>query len=235
MNSIENDDLNTVNILQRLIRFDTTNPPGNEEECIYFVQSVLKSANIDCEIYFNETKRANLVARIEGNGKSLPLLLYGHIDVVTTSQNKWKYPPFEGVIAENCIWGRGALDMKGGISMMLSSILKIKSEGIIPPGDIVFAIVSDEEVGGSGAMHLVKKHKELFEGIEHAIGEFGGYTMYMLGKRFYPIIVSEKQFCSVKVVFKGESGHASRPIKNGAMAKTGRFLKKISEKNCQHT
>lgn len=222
---------NPAFILQNLIRFDTTNPPGKEEECIYYIQSLLTSAGIDSEIFYTEQNRANLVSRVKGKGESSPILLYGHVDVVTTSPEEWIYPPFDGVVAEDCVWGRGALDMKGAIAMMLTALLKIKKEGITPPGDIILAIVSDEEVGGSGASCLVERHKELFENVKYGIGESGGHTQYIFGKRFYPINISEKQYCCLKLVFKGKGGHGSIPIKNGAMAKAGEFLSKINEGN----
>lgn len=224
-----NNSIDSVYLLQNIIRYDTTNPPGNEAECLYYIQSILDSNGIKAEIYSDKNDRANLVAKLKGKGTSEPLLLYGHIDVVTSSKDKWKYPPFSGEIAEGCVWGRGAVDMKGGIAMMLSAILRLKAEGIEPPGDIVLTILSDEEGEGLGVKHLINKHSEVFNNIKYAIGEYGGYTMHFMGKRFYPIMVAEKQLCSVKLVFRGKSGHGSIPIKDNAIAKLGTFIKRAND------
>lgn len=222
--------LDPINMLQCLIRFNTSNPPGDEEECVKYIQEVLKSAGIESKIFSKEPKRANLIARIKGSGSKAPLLLYGHLDVVQANSDKWKYPPFDAVNAEDCIWGRGAVDMKGGVSMMLSSILRLKEEGIVPPGDIILCLLSDEEVGNLGAKYMVEEHSEEFKDVKYAIGEFGGFTMYISGKPFYPIMISEKQICSLKATFSGKGGHGSIPVKKEAMAKLGNFLSIINEK-----
>ncbi len=222
---------NPAELLRHLIRFNTTNPPGNERDCVLFINDILKNAGIETKILAKNPERPNLIAKIEGKGKKEPFLLYGHVDVVTTENQKWDYPPFEGKIVDGYVRGRGALDMKGGVSMMLSAFLKIKAENIKPQGDIILTIVSDEEAGGDfGAKWLVENHPELFKGIRYAIGEFGGFTLKIGDKRFYPIQISEKQISWIKVKFRGEGGHASMPVKGGAMAKLSRFLKIIDEK-----
>jgi len=135
-------------LLQRLIRFDTTNPPGNEAECISYINGLLTKAGIETTILARTPERPNLIARLRGEGNISPLLLYGHVDVVTTVKQKWQNPPFEGKLIDDFVWGRGALDMKGGIAMMLASFLRAKAEGLNLPGDVVLVIVSDEETGG---------------------------------------------------------------------------------------
>jgi acetylornithine deacetylase/succinyl-diaminopimelate desuccinylase-like protein len=111
-------------LLQRLIRFDTTNPPGNEAECIAYINELLTGAGIKTTILAKAPERPNLIARLSGQGSAPPLLLYGHVDVVTTENQKWQHPPFEGKAADGFIWGRGALDMKGGVAMMLAAFLR---------------------------------------------------------------------------------------------------------------
>jgi len=114
-------------ILQRLIQFDTTNPPGNEGPCISFINDLLTEFQIDTTILSRTPERPNLIARLRsGQQKVSPLLLYGHVDVVTTKNQEWKHPPFEGRLHDGYIWGRGSLDMKGGIAMMLSAFLRSK-------------------------------------------------------------------------------------------------------------
>ena len=215
-------------LLQQLIRFDTTNPPGNEAECISFINSLLTKAGIKTKILARSPERPNLVARLPGRGSAPPLLLYGHVDVVTTENQQWRHPPFEGGITDGFIWGRGALDMKGGVAMMLAALLRARHENLALPGDVIFAALSDEEAGGDfGAKYLVEEHPDLFAGVRYAIGEFGGFTLYIGKRRFYPIQIAEKQMCWMRATVRGPGGHGSMPIRGGAMAKLGELLRNL--------
>ncbi|MFL5918694.1 MAG: M20 family metallopeptidase, partial [Gaiellaceae bacterium] len=129
--------MTAVELLQQLIRFDTTNPPGNEADCMAFVRGLLEDAGCRVETYAKDPARPNVVARLRGGGTRLPLLLQGHVDVVTTSGQDWSRPPFGGELVDGYVWGRGALDMKGGVAMLVSAFLRAKSEGLQPPGDVV--------------------------------------------------------------------------------------------------
>lgn len=212
-------------ILQSLIRFDTTNPPGHETKCIEYIGGLLQSVGIDYQIFTKDESRPNLYARIAGQGKGNPLLLYGHVDVVTTAGQEWEREPFGGEVVDGYIWGRGAVDMKGGIAMMLSAFLQVKADGLQLPFDLIFVALSDEEVGGAmGAKFMVEEHPELFEGVEHAIGEFGGFKLDIGGVEFYPIQVAEKEGCGLKITVKGPAGHGSMVQQGGAMGKAGEIL-----------
>lgn len=217
-------------LLQKLIQFDTTNPPGNELPLISYVQGVLAASGIDAQILALDPNRPNLIARLKGDGKSAPLLLYGHADVVSTENQKWTHPPFSGELIDGYIWGRGALDMKSGVAMLISAFIRAKELGTSLPGDVILAVVSDEEAGGDfGVRFLVEKHPDLFEGVRYALGEFGGFTLRMGGKCFYPIQVAEKQICWMKVTTRGRGGHGSLPVRQeGAMYRMSRFLQDIS-------
>ncbi len=218
-------------LLQNLIRFNTSNPPGNEAACITYIRSLLNEADISSQVIAKTPSRPNLVARLQGRGEAPPLLLYGHVDVVTTASQTWRYPPFDGVIADGYVWGRGALDMKGGVAMMLAAFLRAKMEGLTPPGDVILAALSDEEAGGDfGAHFLVEEHPDLFSGVRYALGEFGGFTLPIGGKRFYPIQVAEKQICWLKATLRGAGGHGSMPVRGQAMAKLARFLLALERK-----
>jgi acetylornithine deacetylase/succinyl-diaminopimelate desuccinylase-like protein len=107
-----------VELLQNLIRIDTTNPPGNESECVLYINELLKEAGFETTIFAKDNNRPNLIVRLKGQGRTPPLMLFGHVDVVPTAKQAWTYPPFEAKIVDGFIWGRGALDMKGGIAMM---------------------------------------------------------------------------------------------------------------------
>jgi acetylornithine deacetylase/succinyl-diaminopimelate desuccinylase-like protein len=214
-----------VELLQKLLRFDTTNPPGNEAECISFINSLLTEADIETTILAQTPQRPNLVARLAGQGNAAPLMLYGHVDVVTTEKQNWRHPPFSGKIVDGFVWGRGALDMKGGVAMMLAAFLRAKAENQPLPGDVVLAILSDEETGGDfGAKYLIEHHADLFKDIRYAIGEFGGFTFYVGNRRFYMIMVAEKQACWLKATVRGPGGHGAMPVRGGAMAKLSHLL-----------
>jgi acetylornithine deacetylase/succinyl-diaminopimelate desuccinylase-like protein len=217
-----------VEILQNLIRFDTTNPPGNEGKCIAYIYDLLKAAGFQPNVLAKQANRPNLLTRLKGRGEAPPLLLYAHVDVVTTANQKWTYPPFEARIVDGQVWGRGAIDMKSGVAMMLAAFIRAKEEKLEPAGDILFLVLSDEEaLGVYGAKFLVEEHPEQFEGVRYALGEFGGATVYLAGHKCYPIQVSEKQTCWMKATIEGVAGHASKPARGEAMAKLGEMLRQL--------
>src|SRR5512145_1062559 len=125
---------NPAALLQKLIQFDTTNPPGNEFACITFIDQILTQAGIATKLLARSPQRPNLIARFSGQGAAAPLLLYGHVDVVTTENQVWQHPPFAGKQVDEFIWGRGALDMNGGVAMMLAALLRAKVENLRLPG-----------------------------------------------------------------------------------------------------
>ena len=218
-------------LLQKLIHFDTTNPPGNEADCIGYIESLLKNAGIRTTILAKDPARPNLIARLSGCGNAPPLLLYAHIDVVSTENQIWQYPPFEGRVADGCVWGRGALDDKGGAAMSLCAFLKAKDENLPLPGDVVLAILCDEETGGDfGAKFLVENHPDQFAGITYAIGETGGFTFYIDGHKFYPIMVTEKTYCLLKAIVRGPAIHAcANMVRGGATTRLGEFLSRLDK------
>jgi len=217
-------------MLQNPIRLDTSQPTGKEIEWGKYVNHLLTDAGIDTWTFAKDPNRPNLIARLKGRGAAPPLMLYGHVDVVTTEDQDWTHPPFEGKIQDGYIWGRGALDMKSGVAMMLAAVLCAKAEGLSPPGDVVLVVLSDEETGGEyGARYLVDEHPDQFEGIKYALGEFGGTSFYIAGKAFYPIQVAEKQICWMKATIRGPGGHGSRPMRGGAMAKLGQVLQRLDK------
>jgi acetylornithine deacetylase/succinyl-diaminopimelate desuccinylase-like protein len=212
-------------LLRDLIRFDTTNPPGNEGACIAYIEGLLTDAGIESTIKARDPQRPNLVARLPGRGAAPPLLLQGHVDVVTTAGQDWSRPPFAAELHDGYIWGRGAVDMKGGVAMMLAAMLRARAEGLEPAGDVILCALADEEnMSPYGADWLVRDHPDLFAGVRYAIGEFGGFTMYAGGKRFYPVQVAEKQVCTVRLTVRGAPGHGSIPVRGGAMASLARVL-----------
>ena len=215
-------------LLQKLIQFDTTNPPGNERECTQFIDGLLQEAGIETTILAKEDNRLNLITRLKGNGTAPPLLMQGHVDVVTTVGQQWEHDPFGGELIDGYVWGRGALDMKGGVAMMIAAFLRAKVEQANLPGDVILTILADEENSGTyGAKFLVEEHPEQFAGVQYALGEFGGFTLSLAGKRFYPIMIAEKQICWLKMIVRGPGGHGSFTMRGGTMARLGNLLQKL--------
>jgi acetylornithine deacetylase/succinyl-diaminopimelate desuccinylase-like protein len=213
-----------VELARDLIQLDTTNPPGQEHIAVELIEGLLGGARVESTRYENAPGRPNLVARLKGRGQAPPFLLQGHVDVVTTVNQNWRHQPFGGEIIDGYLWGRGALDMKGGVAMMVSAFLRANARGGAP-GDLVLAVLADEEAGGNqGARWLVDNHPELFTEIRHGIGESGGVVQHLGGRRFYPIMVSEKRGCQVLATLRGLGGHGSIPARAGAMAKLGAML-----------
>ena len=218
-------------LLQQLIRFDTTNPPGNEADCVAFVRGVLEDAGCETQTYARDPARPNLLARVRGAGKSPPLLIQGHVDVVTTSGQDWQRPPFGGDLADGEVWGRGAIDMKGPMAMYISAFVRAARGELELPGDVMLVVLADEENGGDyGAKFLVEDHPELFEGVQYALGEAGGVSRTIAGKRFYPIQVAEKQICWLKGAVRGPGGHGAMIHRGGTMARLGRLLTDLDRK-----
>lgn len=217
-------------ITQKLIQFDTTNPPGNELACVQYVDQLLTGAGIETRLVAKDPARPNLIARLPGRGEAPPLLMQGHVDVVTTEGQNWTHPPFDGLIKDGVLWGRGALDMKGGVAMMIASMLRAKAEGVEPAGDIILCVLADEENGGHyGARFLVNEHPALFDGVRYAIGEFGGFALPLAGKTFYPIQIAEKVGLHLSAKLNGPAGHASGIFQETAMAKTGALLTQLDK------
>ncbi len=220
-----------VELLQNLIRFDTTNPPGSEKECVLYIRDELAALGIESTLLPKDPDRPNLIARLKGRGDAPPLLLQGHVDVVTTENQDWEHPPFAAEIHDGWMWGRGTLDMKGPVTLFLSAFMRAKAENIDLPGDVILCILADEEADGSyGAKFLAEEHAGQFEGVKYALGEFGGFPLALAGKTFYPIMIGEKQIASTVVRIKGPAGHGSGIHRDAAAARLGKFLATLNEK-----
>ncbi len=220
----------SVEILQELIRFNTTNPPGEEAACMMYIRQLLENVGIETRIEALNPARPNLLSRIKGSGGAPPLLLYGHVDVVGVELQDWSRDPFGGDIHDGFVWGRGALDMKGGVAMLVSAFLRAHIHNLPLRGDLILAIVSDEEAGGEyGASFLVERHADYFADVKYALGEFGGFAFHALGKTFYPIMVAEKQLCWLKATIRGDGGHGSMgKMGEDCMEQLGSLLQSIN-------
>ena len=212
---------------QALLRMDTTNPPGNERACADYLDGKLREVGYQPTILESAPTRANLVCRHRGNGSRPPLLLTAHLDVVEAYPEHWDHPPFSGVIADGCLWGRGAIDMKNMAAMSAAVMRRLAREKKVLDRDVIFAAVADEEAGCDlGSAWLVENHRELVEA-EYAIGESGGFSLHLGKKTFYPIQVAEKGICWVRAVVRGEPGHGSMPRGDNAVLALSSAVSKL--------
>lgn len=217
--------IDRATLLQDLIRIDTTNPPGDERPAIERIAVEFDRNGVAYDIVDPPAGRPSLLARHAGRGERPGILLHGHVDVVPTTGQKWRHDPFAGELVDGWIWGRGALDMKGPVVMMVDAYLRMATSDVPPPGDVMLAIVPDEEMNGThGAEFLVTRHPDRFEGIAWALGEFGGFPLSFDGVRFYPIQIAERVNVGFEITVDGPGGHGSLPISGGAMAKAGHIL-----------
>jgi acetylornithine deacetylase/succinyl-diaminopimelate desuccinylase-like protein len=218
-------------LLQELIRFDTSNPPGNEGPCLEFVANTLAEAAIESRFLDKEPDRPNLIARVEGTGEASPLLLYGHVDVVPARPEGWTHQPFSGAIVDGVIWGRGAVDMKGGVAMLIAALLRVAGRASPPAADLILVLTSDEERGSRlGAKFVVEEHADVVSGVRYALSEIGGFTHWVGGRRLYPVQVAEKQRCLVRATIRGAGGHPSTVVRWTAAAKLGRLLTRLDKR-----
>jgi len=149
-----------TDLLQRLIRVDTTNPPGNETAAAELLRDYLEASGVACELIAKVPERANLVARLPG-GDGPSLLFLSHTDVVLADPAEWSVPPFSGELRDGLVWGRGALDMKGQVAANAVAIASLAREGFEPSGDLIFAATADEEVGDDfGLSWLCHQHPD---------------------------------------------------------------------------
>ena len=233
--TVETENLNhssddVVEVVSRLIRFDTTNTgepetTQGEAECARWVAEQLADVGYQPEyLESGAPGRGNVFARLKGADSSRgALLVHGHLDVVPAEPADWSVHPFSGAIENGYVWGRGAVDMKDMVGMMIVVARQLKQAGIVPPRDLVFAFVADEEHGGRyGAHWLVDNRPDLFDGVTEAIGEVGGFSLTVPRpdggeRRLYLIETAEKGLSWLRLTARGTAGHGSMAHDNNAV------------------
>ncbi|GAA3422281.1 M20/M25/M40 family metallo-hydrolase [Streptosporangium vulgare] len=205
-----------VGLCRDLIRIDSTNAGDNsgpgERAAAEYVAEKLSEVGLEPRILESDSRRANVVARVAGEDPSRDaLLLHGHLDVVPFDAADWTRHPLSGEIADGCVWGRGAVDMKNMDAMILAVVRQRLGEGRRPPRDVVLAFTADEEAGGKyGAQWLADEHKDLFDGCSEAIGEVGGFSVSIdEARRLYLIEAAEKGIAWMRLTATGRAGHGS--------------------------
>jgi acetylornithine deacetylase/succinyl-diaminopimelate desuccinylase-like protein len=211
-----------VELVSTLIRFDTSNTgeletTAGEADCARWVAQQLEEVGYECTyVESGAPGRGNVITRLAGADRSRgALLVHGHLDVVPAEAADWSVHPFSGAVEDGYVWGRGAIDMKNMIGMMIAVARYLKRTGIVPPRDLVFAFVADEEAGGKyGCGWLVENRPDLFSGVTEAIGEVGGFSLTVPrrdggDKRLYLIETAEKGMQWMRLTARGRAGHGS--------------------------
>jgi len=218
-------------LLQRLIRLDTVNPPGNETLAAELLRDYLAESGVAAELYAKVPERANLVARIPGRGEGPRLLLLSHTDTVLADADEWQLDPWSGELRDGEIWGRGALDMKGQVAANAVAIASLAREGFEPSGDLIFAATADEEVGEDfGLSWLCREHPDAVRA-EYCVNEGAGDRIDFGGGRiFYLCSAAEKMSSPFRLIVHGRSGHASMPgIADNALVKAATLIVRLGE------
>ncbi|MFC8516817.1 M20/M25/M40 family metallo-hydrolase [Streptomyces sp. NPDC057257] len=223
-----------VDLCRDLIRIDTSNygdhsGPG-ERAAAEWVAGKLAEVGLEPRIFESHPGRASTVARIEGADPSRPaLLIHGHLDVVPANADDWTHHPFSGEVADGCVWGRGAVDMKDMDAMTLAVVRDRLRSGRKPPRDIVLAFLADEEAGGTyGARHLVDNHRDLFDGVTEAISEVGGFSFTVNEqRRLYLIQTAEKGMHWMKLTVAGTAGHGSMIHRDNAITELSEAVARL--------
>jgi acetylornithine deacetylase/succinyl-diaminopimelate desuccinylase-like protein len=222
-----------VEICRELITFDTSNygdgsGPG-ERKAAEYAAGLLDDAGLDVSLLESAPGRANVVTRIQGTDPSAPaLIVHGHLDVVPALADDWQVPPFEAVEQDDCLWGRGAVDMKDMDAMILATVRALARDGERPRRDLVIALMADEEAGGDfGARWLVESHPDLFEGATEAISEVGGFSVDLEGRRAYLLQTAEKGIAWLRLVAHGRAQHGSQVAEDNAVTKLAEAVARI--------
>lgn len=232
MNGI--DTSSVVGICQDLIRFDTQNfgpdpRTRGEAEAAAYVRDLVESWGYETEVYESEPGRVSVLVRVAGENPDLPaLIVHGHTDVVPAQAEDWSVDPFGGIIKDGYLWGRGAVDMKNMVAMMLVCLKDMAERGWRPRRNMIFAFFADEEAGGlKGAKWMVAEHPGAFAGASHAISEVGGYSVEVAGKRVYLIQTGEKGLRWLTLSAKGTAGHGSVVNDDNAITRIASAISRI--------
>ncbi|HEY2571391.1 MAG TPA: M20/M25/M40 family metallo-hydrolase [Solirubrobacteraceae bacterium] len=230
-----------LQLLSRLVAFNTVNPPGNERAAQEYLADHLTQAGFHCELLGAEPGRPNLLARLrpaDGPPPQEPasggptLCFLGHVDTVLADPQEWTHDPWSGEVADGCLWGRGALDMKSQVAAEIAAAASLARSGWRPAGgELLIAAVVDEETGGSlGAEWITKNHPEKVR-CDVLVNEGGGEVFEYAGRRYYGVCCAEKGVFRFTVTTDGVAGHASMPgMGDNALLKMAPVLARLAER-----
>jgi acetylornithine deacetylase/succinyl-diaminopimelate desuccinylase-like protein len=220
-----------VDLLQRLIRIDTTNPPGKEREAQELLAAELRDAGFECELLGADPERPNLVARLRGDSQGPTFCLLGHVDTVPADPREWSRDPWGGDLAEGQVWGRGAQDMKEQVAAEIAAVAGLARSGWRPAaGELQVVTTADEEMGARlGAKWLCEEHPEKVRA-DLVVNEGGGASFELDGRRLYTLCVGEKGVFRFNLRTHGRAGHASVPaLGDNALLKLAPLLERLRE------
>jgi acetylornithine deacetylase/succinyl-diaminopimelate desuccinylase-like protein len=222
-----------VGICSDLIAIDTSNygdePGPGERKAAEHVAQLLDEVGIDVEVFESDPGRTSLVARWGGSTGD-PVLVHGHLDVVPAAAEDWSVHPFAGEVRDGVVWGRGAVDMKDFDAMLLSSVRARARAGAVPTRPLVLCFTADEEAGGArGAGHLVQHHRELLDDCTVAIGEVGGFSTTVRGRRVYLVEAAEKGMAWFRLTARGNAGHGSMRHPDNAVTTLAAAVARIGQ------
>src|SRR6202034_3229457 len=202
--------------------------PG-ERVAAEYVAGLLDEVGLETTMLESHPGRASVVARIAGEAPSRrAMLIHGHLDVVPADAADWRVPPFSGEIADGCVWGRGAVDMKDMDAIMLAVFRQRLRENRKPARDVVLAFTADEEAGGNwGAGFLVEQHADFFDGVTEAIGEVGGFSVAVGDRRLYAVQTAEKGLAWMRLTATGTAGHGSMIHSDNAVTMLAEALARV--------
>jgi acetylornithine deacetylase/succinyl-diaminopimelate desuccinylase-like protein len=221
----------TTELLQQLIRFNTVNPPGNEQAAQEFLRDTLAAAGFECELLAAVEGRPNLIARLRGTGDGPTLCLCGHVDTVLANPADWSGDPWSGDVRDGCVWGRGALDMKSQVAAEVAAAEALAQQGWRPAGELLVIITADEEAGAEfGAQWLCSEHADRVR-CDFMVNEGAGEVVHFDGRRIYGVCVAEKGVFRFTLTTHGEAGHASIPrIGDNALTKLAPLLQAMRDR-----
>jgi acetylornithine deacetylase/succinyl-diaminopimelate desuccinylase-like protein len=222
-----------VGICSDLIAIDTSNhgdePGPGERKAAEYVAQQLDEVGIDAEVFESEPGRTSVVARWGGDTGE-PVLLHGHLDVVPAAAEDWTVHPFSGEVRDGVVWGRGAVDMKDFDAMLLSSVRARARAGAVPSRPLVLCFTADEEAGGAkGAGYLARAHRDLLEDCTVAIGEVGGFSTTVRGRRVYLVEAAEKGMAWCRLTARGNAGHGSMRHPDNAVTTLAAAVARIGQ------
>jgi acetylornithine deacetylase/succinyl-diaminopimelate desuccinylase-like protein len=222
----------TTELLQRLIRFKTVNPPGHEGALQEFLRDALEAAGFECELLAAVAGRPNLVARMRSASDGPALCLLGHVDTVLAEPADWSVDPWSGELRDGVVWGRGAIDMKSQVAAEVTAAVALAEEGWRPQaGQLMLVLTCDEETGAvHGAQWLCREHRERVRA-DLVVNEGAGQVMRHDGRRVYGVCVAEKGVFRFSLTTRGRTGHASVPrIGDNALARMGPLLTALADR-----
>ncbi len=222
----------TAELLTELIRVDTSNPPGNEGKLDDLLAAKLKPLGFEIDIFpAPESGKSHLIARLRGDGSARPVLLAAHADVVGVEREKWSLDPFAGIVRDGYVYGRGAIDFKGGIAVFAEAVMRLAREKVPLKRDVILMVEADEESRPHNASWLAATHWDKMD-CEFALNEGGWIMKRPDGKvRYVSISTADKSSITLLLRAHGASTHSSMPLGDNAIFHLARTLTKLAGYN----